>query len=64
MSHCSSCLVTDGSTGDELDSDGELPSGLVRKKSTKKSRTRSKQYSLEYCKLFCIIMYYVTVPGA
>ena len=36
------CLVTDGSTGDELDSDGDLSTGVVRKKSTKKSRTRSK----------------------
>ena len=40
--YCKSCLVTDGSTGDELDSDGDLSTGVIRKKSSKKSRTRSK----------------------
>lgn len=39
--YCKSCLVTDGSTGDELDSEGDLSTGIIRKKS-KKSRTRSK----------------------
>ena len=39
-----SYLVTDGSTGDELDSDGDLSTGILRKKSSKKSRTRSKHF--------------------
>ena len=40
--YCKPYLVTDGSTGDELDSDGDLSTGIIRKKSSKKSRTRSK----------------------
>ena len=42
QNYCKSCLVTDGSTGDELDSDGDVSTGIIRKKSSKKSRTRSK----------------------
>ena len=45
-------MTPDGSTGDELDSDGDVAmatTGHVRKKTTKKSRTRSV-----YCVLFFV----------